>query len=791
MSESGNVRNVSRRDALEAMGSAAVVSVVLPPILGGVPGHPSSFMTSRAALDAWAGPDRIVVRPGATFLNGWAGYGERPRRRRHRRDEAQPTPEIGPMPSVRWSKTTGPGEVAFADPTALTTTATFSEYGTYVLRLTAVDGGSQVTSTFTVKVERPPPAQALDPVSTKRYRIDNRLWGQRTKALIVSWIPHCIEQINRTDLERGAGGIDNFLEAAKALAGEPHGPHKGYVFSNAWVYQTIESMSNALMIDPQNDPDILAAHALMRETLDDWIPKILAAREPDGYLHTAFTLRDRTRWRERWSAEGRRNHEGYVAGYFLEAAIQHYEMTGRRDARLFDAATRLADCWYDHIGPPPKQEWFDGHQGMEQALVRFGRFVNELDGARAGDKYLDLAKFLLDCRRDGYEYDQSHLPVVQQYEAVGHAVRAMYNYSGMADVAIETRNVDYQSAVRSLWDNVVNKKYYATGGVGSGETAEGFGEDYSLPNDAYCESCSSCGAISFQSKLNRMYHDARYADLYEETLYNALLGSMDLTGEHFYYTNPLDANAPRAAWHNVPCCTGNIPRTLLMLPTWMYARGAEGVYINLFVGSTVTVENVAGTDVELVQATEYPWDGRVSITVNPRRPTRFAIRIRVPNRSVSALYQSTRDADGITSMTVNETAVEPAIEQGYAVLMRTWAAGDTIALELPLRVQRVRADPKIEPDRGRVALRYGPLIYNIEQQDQSITGTLPPDTALTTEWREELLDGVMVIRGRFADGAEMTAIPNYARYNRAAAESPPRDRRRGPPTSIVWIREGS
>ena len=274
--------------------------------------------------------------------------------------------------------------------------------------------------------------------------------------------------------------------------------------------------------------------------------------------------------------------------------------------------------------------------------MRFGRFVNDMEGTGShGDSYIKLAKFLLDCRRDGSEYDQSHVPVQQQYEAVGHAVRAAYSYSAMADVAAETHDADYQSAVMSLWDNMVNKKYYVTGGIGSGETSEGFGPNYSLRNDAYCESCSSCGLIFFQYKMNLAYHDAKYADLYEETLYNALLGSVDLEGKNFYYQNPLDSRGPRYPWHACPCCVGNIPRTLLMLPTWTYVKGDDGIYVNLFIGSTMTVENVAGTDVQMVQKTDYPWSGNVSITVNPAAEKSFSIRIRVPNRSVSELYTGT------------------------------------------------------------------------------------------------------------------------------------------------------
>jgi DUF1680 family protein len=557
---------MTRRELFERFGTVAAMSVVAGPFAGSLA---DGFAVSAQALplSAVAGVDRVVMSHGRTYLNAWAGYGEPPRRGRGARGAAAapPPPTPGPAPVTVWSRVSGPGTVTFADPGAAVTTAAFSSPGTYVLQVTADDGETKASSTLTVQVELPPPTRQLMPVVTKRHTITSPFWKSRTKALIVSWIPHCVSQINRNDLTQGPGGIDNFLEAAKALKGEPHGTHQGYVFSNAWVHQTVEAMSLALMVNPQGDREILQAQEGMKATLDDWIPKILAAQHPDGYLQTAFTLRDPNRWPDRWTPPGRGSHEGYTAGYFIESAINHYTMTGHKDARLYNAAKKLADCWADHIGLAPKQEWYDGHQEMEQALVRFGRFVNEVEGNRSGDRYITLAKFLLDCRRNGTEYDQSHVPVVQQYEAVGHAVRAVYTYSGMADVAVETHDVDYQSAVKSLWDNIVHKKYYLTGGVGSGETSEGFGPNYSLRNNSYCEACSSCGEIFFQWKLHLAYHEAKYADLYEQTMYNALYGALDLEGRNFFYTNPLDANAQRTPWHNCPCCVGNIARTLLML----------------------------------------------------------------------------------------------------------------------------------------------------------------------------------------------------------------------------------
>ena len=709
-----------------------------------------------------AGVDRDVMLDGKTYLSG----------------TVKAFKPGSALAKAIWSQQSGPGEVTFADAQTNLTTAAFSQPGEYVLKLTAGEGQLSASSTLKVKVVPPPPPDRLEVVYTKPYKIDSQLWNARAKALIVNWIPHCIDQINSTNIprNRGDGGIDNFVEAAKALRGEPHAPQKGYVFANAWVHQTVESMCIALMVDPQGDHDIIAAQDKMKATLEDWIPKILAAQEPDGYLQTAYTLADRRQWPTKWNPAQRGNHEGYVAGYFIESAINHYTLTGGTDKRLYNAAKKLADCWVANIGPG-KKEWYDGHEQMEQGLVRFGRFVNDMEGSGHGDSYIALAKFLLDCRgrHGGSDYDQTQSPVQQQYEAVGHAVRASYLFSAMSDVAAETHDTDYQSAVLSLWDNLINKKYYLTGGIGSGETSEGFGPNYSLRNEAYNEACSSCGLIFFQWKMNLAYHDAKYADLYEETMYNALLGSTDLAGKNFYYDNPLVETKLRYPWHQCPCCVGNIPRTLLMIPTWTYAKSADGIYVNLFIGSTIHVERVAGTDVEMVQKTDYPWSGDVSITVNPKVTKQFTVFVRVPNRTTSELYTPSPKVSGLKSLAVNGKMISPKIENGYAAITREWQAGDKIDLVLPMEVQVVKPDENIKADRGRVALRYGPLIYNVESTDQPNLNLAPDVKSLATEWRGDLLDGVMVIKGKWSDGSPLLAIPNYARENRGRA------------TSAVWL----
>jgi uncharacterized protein len=698
-----------------------------------------------------AGVDRIVVQPARTYLTGRV------------KDDGKPKPVL----VIRWSKQSGPGRVNFANVSAVDTTANFSAVGDYVLQLVADDGQLSTSNSLRVTVAPKPLALHLSPVWTKTYQVSSPFWRPRLKNLIVNWIPHCVRQCE--DPNSKEGGIENFVQAGRKLAGSPDARHTGAVFANTWVYNTLESMCIAEMFDPQGDPEITVARAEIRKTIDNWVPKILSAQEPDGYLHTQYTIEGHRRWSDKSA------HEDYQAGYFMEAAIAHHLMTGGKDVRMFNAARRLADCWVRNIGPTPKRSWYPGHQEIEMALVKLARYVEQIEGPGKGKAYIQLAKFLLDSRQGGDEYDQSHTPVTHQYEAVGHAVRGVYSYCGMADVTMETGDVNYLSAVQSLWDNIVNRKYYITGGLGSGETSEGFGRNYSLPNNAYCESCANCGELFFQQKLQMIYDDSRYADLAEETLFNAILGDVDLEAQNYTYTNPLDSSGHRYKWHVCPCCVGNIPRTLLSLPTWAYTSSVDSLCVNQFLGSTVTVDNVAGSSVRLVQTTDYPWSGKVALTVNPDVSKKFTIRIRVPNRQASLLYTNTPAIKGLLSLAVNGKQMKPVLEKGYAVLNRAWRAGDRVEWEVPLKVQRVIADERISADRGRVALRYGPLIYNFESVDQNLDSVLDPSSVISTEWQPDLLGGVTVIKGEFINGKPLLAIPNYARLNRGGR-------------SMVWIR---
>jgi uncharacterized protein len=289
--------------------------------------------------------------------------------------------------------------------------------------------------------------------------------------------------------------------------------------------------------------------------------------------------------------------------------------------------------------------------------------------------------------------------------------------------------------------------------------------------------------IFFQYKMNLAYHDAKYADLYEETMYNALLGSVDLEGKNFTYTNPLTQSFSRYQWHVCPCCVGNIPRTLLMIPTWTYVKDNDAIYVNLFIGSTINIEKVAGTDVEMVQKTDYPWSGQVSITVNPKETKTFTLYVRVPDHRTSTLYTSAPVVEGLKSLSVNGNPVEIKMKNGYAVITREWKTGDKVDFEIPMEVQRITADNRIVADRGTVALRYGPLVYCVEEADKNDIKSKIGDETIVPEWKGNLLGGTEVLQGKWSDGKDLVAIPYFLRNNRPVRKDPENSG-----TSIVWIK---
>jgi len=604
----------------------------------------------------------------------------------------------------------------------------------------------------------------LSPVHFQHVTVRG-FWKDHVKRMTERWIPHCIRQ-----MEEGGAGQEllNLVRTARVLKGEPAGgTFTGCPWSDAYIHNTIEAVSLALAVDPEGDRDLADAQAFLRRKLDEWIPIVLAAQMDDGYIHSYHVLKGIPPY----SNIG--NHEFYVQGYFLEAGVAHYRMTGGKDRRLVDAARRCADHLVATFGPEPKRMWVYGHPGMGIALCRMAGLVDEVEGPGKGDKYLQLAKYLFDNRHtvEKYRnaYHQSDRPVVEMADATGHAVRAAYFYAGVADLAMRTGDQAYRAAADRLWASAVDRRMYVTGGVGSTHQGEAFGGDYDLPNEAaYCESCAGCGLSFWADRMNWLHHDAQYIDIAERVLYNNILGAVELAGENFFYQNPLAAAQKRYPWHGCPCCVGNIPRALLAIKDRMYAlnAGRDTFFVNHFVAGEGTISDVAGTPLRIEQQTEYPWKGDVAILLWPETATAFTLKVRLPDRAASDLYTAAPDLAGRFTLKVNGRAEAAEVVRGYATLRRTWKPGDRVDLALPMDVQRVRADARVEADRGRVALQRGPIVYNIEDVDHAghcRSVFLPPDAPLCAVWKADLLGGVMAVE--CAD-AHLLAIPNFARLNR-------------------------
>lgn len=579
------------------------------------------------------------------------------------------------------------------------------------------------------------------------------------------------------------GRIDNFSKAA----GWMDGPHEGIFFNDSDVFKVVEGAAYCLALE--SDPTL-------DSYLDDLIAKFAGAQEADGYLYTARTIdpaavtadqEGLTRW-----SHLRVNHELYNVGHLYEAAVAHFQATGKRN--LLDVVIKNADL-IDSVFGPEKLREVPGHQEIEIGLVKLYRVTGE-------ERYLRLAKFFLDERghangRELYTnfgnvgYMQDHLPVVEQAEAVGHAVRAVYMYTGMADVAALTGDASYIAAIDRLWENVVGRKLYLTGGIGARHTGEAFGDDYELPNaEAYAETCAAIANILWNQRMFLLHGDARYIDVLELSLYNGFLSGVSFSGTEFFYTNPLASDGKTAVnrgslgrqpWFDCSCCPTNDVRFIASLPGYVYASDADSLYVNLFVAGEGQVE-VGGQSVHLRQETNYPWEGRVRLQVDPAQKSEFALRIRIPgwakNQPVpSDLYRFAETESAGFVLTVNGESVTPTLEKGYAVLQRLWRAGDVVELSLPMAVRRVLCHEAVEANRGRVALMRGPLVYCVEGVDNGGSVShigLADDAPLTVEQRPELLNGVTVIRS----GA-LTAIPYYAWSHRGAGEM------------AVWLRQES
>jgi hypothetical protein len=594
-----------------------------------------------------------------------------------------------------------------------------------------------------------------------------------------------------------AGNLANF----RIAAGREAGVARGSQAYDSDVYKIVEAAAYCLRTDP--DPELGAL-------VDRVIDTVVAAQAPDGYLNTYVILRSPG---AKWQMVPT-EHELYCAGHLFEAGVAYAEATGKRT--LLDVARRLADD-VDGVFGPGKRYEVPGHQEIELALVRLFR-------ATGDPRYFHLAKFFLDERgfAHGMEhrlptqeelsrqntvdprdprsvwstrtYRQDHLPVVQQDEAVGHAVRAGYMYAAMTDVAARTGDPGYLGAVRRLWDDVTGTKLYLTGGVGSAQRAdEGFGSHYGLPNEsAYAETCATVANILWNHRMNLLEADAKYVDVLELGLYNGLLSGVSLSGDRFFYRNPLASRGDdrRDVWSDPACCPTNLVRLIPQLGTFIYARGAEGIFVNLFAGSSASIP-WDGAFVHLTQTTRYPWEGHVTLRVDPAGPRAFGINVRVPSWTGDGpvgtdLYHFAalaRGAQAGVTVTVNGAPVPLEIKSGYARIRRVWATGDVLDVEFPMVVRRVHAHPNVAVDRGRVALMRGPIVYCLEGEDNPFDlsrFSLPETAPLAATYRGSLLGGVTVLRGQgLARWGSVTfqAVPYYAWANRR------------PGAMAVWIPE--
>lgn len=540
---------------------------------------------------------------------------------------------------------------------------------------------------------------------------NNTFWGQRLETSRKVTIPLAFSKCE------SEGRYKNFERAAHPSPNYNVAELMPYSFDDTDPYKTIEGASYILQTYPDEK---------LKAYIDSVLDIIGAAQEPDGYLYTARTQNPQNPhpWSgsTRWSKEEDLSHELYNLGHMIEGAVAHWQATGSR--KFLDIAIRYADCVVKEVGPKPGQACVvPGHQIAEMALCK-------LYLATGNKKYLDEAKFFLDYRGKTevrQEYSQSHKPVIEQDEAVGHAVRAAYMYAGMADVAALTGDTAYIKAIDRIWDNIVDKKLYITGGIGATNNGEAFGPNYYLPNmSAYCETCAAIGNVYVNYRLFLLHGDSKYYDILERTLYNGLISGVSMDGGGFFYPNPLESMGQhqRQAWFGCACCPSNICRFLPSLPGYIYAVRNRNIYVNLFLSNSSKI-SIDGKNVSLSQETNYPWNGDVKIKVDNNKAGKFGMKIRIPGwvkgqPVPSGLYSYSDPSRPSYKITVNGRSVLASLTaDGYYTIERNWKKGDVVNVHFDMDVRTVRADNKVEADRGMASVERGPLVYCAEWRDNS------------------------------------------------------------------------
>lgn len=610
--------------------------------------------------------------------------------------------------------------------------------------------------------------QQFEPVSFEQVNITDSFWRPKIGKVATVTMEACIYQT-----EVRTPRIRNFEKVARAQ-GEKH---EGIYYDDSDVYKALEAMAYSLKTHPD---------AKLEARADEWIDKIAAAQMPDGYLNTYYSLRGIDK---RWTDVEK--HEDYNAGHLLEAAVAYYQVTGKR--KLLDVAIRLAD----HIDATfriPNRRWISGHEEIELALVKLYRVTNN-------DRYLKLAQWYLEQRGHQYPYQSTWLtpaywqdlkPVEEQTEITGHAVRAMYLYSGAADVAALTGNNKYMGAMQKVWQDVVERNMYITGGIGSAGSNEGFSVDYDLPNEqAYCETCASVGMVFWNQRMAQLTGDAKFLDVLERSLYNGALDGISLGGDRFFYDNPLASNGQhsRKAWFGTACCPANIARLVTSLGGYIYGKSEQAAWINMYVSSNTQLK-IGKSEVKLRMQTEYPWNGKINLQIDPAKKGKFSINLRIPGWCRQEIvpgglyYAGSKTSGQAFNCTVNGKTVAAQIVNGYIQISREWKAGDRLSLELPMEAQWVRSNTAVKENEDRLAIQRGPLLYCVEEKDnpEGVWNLLANENCQFKPVQYQVLDEKIVAlesemptavpdaggRGIVLKNRVVKAVPYYVWANRGA-----------------------